>query len=199
MIVGLICGGGLSRGSAVKRPLTLDHIVHLIQRVTRVYKAANVDQLILILGYEAKRILQQIPLQGMKIVINTQYRMGASSGLETGLRFLPEGCRALVIGLCDMPLIEPETIDHLIRSFTKTRKGITYPTYGKQIGLPIVFDIKYRDELARLRGDDGPIDLVEKFRKDAKSVKVKTEAVVREIVSSEEFEKFVGMVGESAP
>lgn len=134
----------------------------------------------------------------MKIVINTQYRMGSSSGLETGLRFLPEGCTALVIGLCRMPLIEPETIDHLIQCFTKTRKGIAYPTYGKQIGLPIVFDAKYRDELAQLRGDAGPIDMVERFRKDAKSVKVKTEAVVREIVSSEEFEKFVGTVGETA-
>jgi len=198
MIVGLVCACGLSRRPVVKRPLTLDHIVQLIERVTRAYKAAALDQLILVLGYEAKRILQQIPLQGMKIIINAQYRMGTSSSLERGLRFLPEGCRAMVIGLGDMPLIESETIDYLIHAFSKTRKGITYPTYGKQVGLPIVFDIKYRDELARLRGDAGPIDLIERFRKDTKSVKVKTPAVVRDIVSCEEFEKFVGAVDESA-
>ena len=198
MIVGLVCACGLSRRPVVKRPLTLDHIVQLIERVTRAYKAATLDQLILVLGYEAKKILQPIPLQGMKIIINAQYRMGTSSSLERGMRFLPEDCTAMVIGLGDMPLIESETIDYLIHTFSKTRKGITYPTYGKQVGLPIVFDIKYRDELARLRGDAGPIDLIERFRKDTKSVKVKTPAVVRDIVSCEEFEKFVGAIDEPA-
>lgn len=197
MIVGLICAGGLSRRPAGKRPLGLDHIVQLIERVTRAYKAAALDQLLLVLGFEAKRILQQIPLQGLKIVINAQYRMGVSSALDTGNRFLPEECRAIVIGLGDMPLIEAETIDELIHAFKKTRKGIVYPTYDKQIGLPIVFDVKYRDELSRLRGDAGPVDLVEKFHKDAKSVKVKTDAVVRDIACCEEFEKFVGTLEET--
>lgn len=195
MIVGLVCAGGLSRRPAVKRPLSLDQTVHLIECVTRAYKAATLDQLLLVLGNEAKKILQQIPLQGMKIIINGQYRMGKSSALETGMRFLPPKCRAIVIGLCEMPLIEPETIDHLIHTFAKTQKGIVYPAYNKQIGMPIVFDAAYRDELARLRGDAGPFDLVEKFSKDAKAVKVKTDAVIRDIASHEEFEKFVEAIG----
>ena len=197
MIVGLICAGGLLRRPAGKRPLGLDHVVHLIERATRAYKAATLDQLILVLGFEAKRILQQIPLQGLKIVINAQYRMGMSSALDTGIRFLPKECEAIVIGLGDMPLIEPDTIDELIHVFKKTRKGIVYPKYDKRIGLPIVFDIKYRDELTRLRGDAGPVDLVEKFHKDAKSIKVKTEAVVRDIACCEEFEEFVGTLEET--
>lgn len=191
MIVGLICAGGLCRRQ-VKRPLSLEHTVNLIDRVTRAYKAAVIDQLLLILGYEAKKILQHIPLQGMKIVINAQYRMGISSALETGMRFMPKDCQAMVIGLGDMPLIEPETIDRLITTFNKSRKGIIYPTYDKQVGLPIVFDRKYQVELSRLHGDAGPVDLVEKFAKDTKAVKVKTPAVVRDITSCEEFEEFVG-------
>lgn len=192
MIVGLICAGSLSRRPVVKRPLSLDQTVHLLERVTRAYKAAALDQLLLVLGFEAKKILQQIPLQGLKIIINGQYRMGTSSALETGMRFLPTNCEAVVIGLGDMPLIEPDTIDSLVRSFTKTRKGIVYPVYHKQIGLPIVFDVKYRAELARLRGDDGPVDVVNRFSRDAKAVKVKTDTVVRDIASLEEFEEFVG-------
>lgn len=194
MIVGLICAGGLCRRPMIKQPLSLDQTVYLIECVTRAYKAAALDQLLLVLGYEAKKILQQIPLQGMKIIINGQYRMGTSSALETGMRFLPPNCRAMVLGLCDLPLIETETIDYMIRAFEKTRKGIAYPTYNKQIGWPIVLDVKYRDELARLRGDAGPFDLVEKFAKDAKAVKVKTDTVIRDIVSHEEFEEFVGTV-----
>ncbi len=194
MIIGFICAGGVSRRPAVQRPLTIDHTARLIERVTRSYKAAALDQLILVLGHEAKRILQQIPLQGMKIVINAQYRMGLSSSFDCGLRFLPEECTAIVVGLGDMPLIEPETIDHLVETFKKSRKGIVYPTYNKQIGLPIVFDLKYRDELARLHGDAGPLTIVEQFHKDTKAVKVKTEAVVREISSCDEFEQVIGPV-----
>jgi molybdenum cofactor cytidylyltransferase len=174
----------------------LEHTVRLIEQVTRAYKAAALDQLILVLGYEAKRIIQHIPLQGMKIVINAQYRMGMSTALETGLRFLPSQCTALVIGLGDMPLIEPETIDQLIRTFHKTRKGLVYPVYSKQAGLPVVFDIKYREELRKLRGDGGPLELLERFHKDAKAVKVKTAAVIRDIASLEEFEEFVGATEE---
>jgi molybdenum cofactor cytidylyltransferase len=192
MIVGVICACGLSRRPAVKRPLSLDQTVHLIERVTRSYKAAALDQLLLVLGFEAKKILQQIPLQGLKIIINGQYRMGTSSALETGMRFLPSACEGMVIGLGDMPLVEPETIDHLVGTFTKTRKGIVYPVYSKQIGLPIVFDVKYRDELARLRGDDGPVEVIKKFAKDTKAIKVKTDTVIRDIASYEEFEEFVG-------
>jgi molybdenum cofactor cytidylyltransferase len=196
MIVGLVCAGGLARRPAGKRPLGVDQIVQLIERVTRTYKSAALDQLILVLGFEAKKILQQIPLQGLKIVINSQFRMGISSALATGMRFLPADCGAMVVGLGDMPLIESETIDELVRTFKKTRKGIVYPMYDRQIGLPIVFDIKYRDELARLFGDGGPAELVEKFNKDTKAVKVKTEAVVRDIACCEEFEEFVGVIEE---
>ena len=198
MIIGLICTGGITRRPAGRRPLGLEQAARLIECVTRAYKAATLDQLILILGHEAKRILQQIPLQGMKIIINAQYRMGMSSALSTGMRFLPAECRALVIGLGDMPLIQPETIDQLIHAFDKTKKGIVYPSYDHQIGLPIVFDIKYRPELARLYGDAGPLELVEKFPKDTKAVKVKTEAVIRDVSSREEFEELAGMFDESS-
>ena len=104
MIIGFICAGGAPHRSAVQRPLTVDHTARLIERVTRSYKAAKLDQLILVLGHEAKRILQQIPLQGMKIVINAQYKMGLSSSLDCGMRFLPEECTAIVVGLGDMPV-----------------------------------------------------------------------------------------------
>jgi len=134
----------------------------------------------------------------MKIVINSQYRMGISSALVTGTRFLPADCKAMVVGLGDMPLIESETIDQLVHAFKKTRKGIVYPTYDKQVGLPIVFDIKYREELTRLFGDDSPMELVEKFQKDTKAVKVKTEAVIRDIACCEEFEEYVGIIEETS-
>ena len=196
VVVGLICAGGLARRPPGKRPLGVEHIARVIERVTRAYRAAAIDQLLLVLGYEAKRILQQIPLQGMKIVINAQYRRGVCTSLETGLRFLPKTCAAIVIGLGDMPLIEPETINQLVHTFHKTRKGIVYPTYGKQVGLPIVFDIKYREELGRLRGDGGPVQFVEQFHKDTKAVKVNTPAVVRDIVSLDEFEELVGAAEE---
>jgi len=196
VVVGLICAGGLARRPPGKRPLGVEHIARVIERVTRAYRAAALDQLILVLGYEAKRILQQIPLRGMKIVINAQYRQGVSSALDTGLRFLPQACTAVVIGLGDMPLIEPETINQLVHTFQKTRKGIVYPTYGKQVGLPVVFDIKYREELGRLRGDSGPLELVDRFHKDTKAVKVKTQAVIRDVASLDEFEELVGAAEE---
>ncbi len=192
MIVGLICAGGLSRRPAVRRPLSVDQIAALIERVTLSYKAASIDQLVLILGYEAKEIIRRIPIKGMKIVINPRFRMGNATSFETAMKYLPAECQVMVIGLGDMPLVEPETINDLIKAHAKSRKGIIYPTYNGQVGLPMVFDAGYRDELTRMHGDLGPEDLIVKFPKDTKAIKVKTEAVVTDIASADEFEELIG-------
>ncbi len=192
MIVGMICAGGLSRRPAVRRPLSVDQIAELIERVTLSYKSSAIDQLVLILGFEAKEIIRRIPIKGMKIVINPRFRMGNATSFEIGMRYLPADSETMVIGLGDMPLIDSETIDTLIKAHAKSRKGVVYPTYHGQVGLPVVLDARYRETLQRMQGDLGPEDLIEQFGRDAKGVKVKTKAVVRDIASSEEFKEVIG-------
>jgi molybdenum cofactor cytidylyltransferase len=194
MIVGLICAGGLSRRPAVRQPLSVEQIAILIERVTRAYKASAIDQLLLILGFEAKQIIRRIPIKGMKIVINPHFRMGNATSFETGMRYMPADCSAMVIGLGDMPLIEPETIDALIKAHDKTRRGIVYPMYNGLVGLPMIFDARYRDELQKLHGDVGPEELIEPFNKDAKGVKVKTDAVVREVATADDFKEVAELI-----
>ena len=61
----------------------------------------------------------------------------------------------VMIFLGDQPLIVPETIDSLITTSARSRRGIVVPVYDGRRGHPVIFAATYQLELSRLAGDIG--------------------------------------------
>jgi len=188
MIAGLILASGQSKRPSGVKPLLVHESAALLERVVQNIRSAKLDPLIVVLGVEARRVIQKIPLGGLKVIINPQPSLGLSSSIQRGLAHLPPRSSGLMIAFGDMPLVTTETVSLLIDEFSKNKKGIVAPVYEKRRGHPVILDLKYLDELLALRGNLGAGAIVDAHPKDVHEVKVRSDEVLIEVGTHEDWE-----------
>jgi molybdenum cofactor cytidylyltransferase len=188
MVAGLILAGGQGKRVGGVKPLLVHEGATLLERVVQNFRVATLDPLIVVLGFEARRVIQRIPLGGLKVVINPQPSLGISSSIQRGLAHISPRCKAVMVALGDMPLVTTETVNLLVAEFNKGKKGIVVPVHGNQQGHPVIFDVKYLDDLLALRGDKGAKSVLEAHPKDIQEVKVDSDEVLIDIDTHEDWE-----------
>ena len=192
MIAGLILAGGQGKRLGGVKPLLVHECATLLERVVHNIRAAKLDPLIVVLGFEARRVIQRIPLGGLKVVINPQPSLGLSSSIQRGLAHISPRCKGVMIALGDMPLVTTETVNLLIDEFNSDKKGIVVPVFDSQRGHPVILDLKYLDDLLALHGDVGAKVILDAHPKDVREVKVKSDEVLIDVDTHEDWEMVKG-------
>ena len=152
---------------------------------------SQVDEIILVLGHEAKQMREKIPAQGIKIAINPDYQEGMSASLRQGLMIIDEKAEAFLVVLGDQPGISKEIINQLIQAFHRPRhpKGIILPTYRGIRGHPVLFSSQYRQEVLKLKGDVGGRQILADHPEDILGVEMDTDDVLQDIDTPEDYQK----------
>ena len=102
-------------------------------------------------------------LSGLDVdfVHNPDFADGLSTSLRAGLAALPGKTDGVVVCLADMPGVSRKLLDALIAAFSP-RQGrlIVVPTYQGKRGNPVLFAMRFRDELMAVKGDVGARHLI---------------------------------------
>lgn len=118
-------------------------------------RASHVNEIVLVLGFAADAIRQQVDLQAVKAVENKNYEQGMGSSLRTGLSALDPCVDASLMVLADQPFVRPDTIDQIIDQYRRSDAQIVVPTYQGFRGNPILLDRSVFPEVMTLKGDIG--------------------------------------------
>lgn len=150
----ILAAGKSSRMGSLKQLLPLRGRT-LIENVLQNLRESQAGEIVLVLGFSADAILEKIPLDGVKVVVNEAYGEGMGTSLRTGIaQVSPEADAALVI-LADQPFVQPGTIDQLIRAYRDQKPQIVIPVYQGFRGNPVLLDRSVFPELLGLAGDIG--------------------------------------------
>jgi len=105
--------------------------IPLIKRSVKNIIASAVDELIIVLGYQ-KEIIEKLidKNEKIKFIFNKDFENGMASSIKTGLNNLSEKTEAFFICLGDMPMVNHDIYNQLIKS--KDNKEIIVPTYKRQ-------------------------------------------------------------------
>jgi len=198
MVAGLILAAGQGKRPGGTRPLLAQDQAVLLAAVVAHLRAAALDELIVVLGYEARRIVQRISLSSLKVVINGQFRMGLASSIQRGLAYVAPRSQAVLIALGDMPLVTAATVNALISEYKKGRKGIIVPVCRNERGHPVVVDMKYLDFFLALRGDIGAHAVADAFPKDVREVRIDSDEVLVDVDTRDDFDRIKIRLAESA-
>ncbi len=110
-----------------------------LTRIRENLQRAGIEETLLILGYRAETLVEELPDKGpFKIIINSHYDWGMFTSVQTAVSALPENARALLLCLIDQPHIRPETYRHLLRAAQSSEKAIISPVFRGKGGHPIV-------------------------------------------------------------
>ncbi len=129
---------------------------------------------------------------------NPHPERGMSSSIRKGLRDLDPRIQGVLIALGDQPLLSERTINALIRAFTAGEGKIIVPFYEGRRGNPVLFDRCYIGALSRLKGDVGARSVVDRHADRVTRIRTRSEAVVRDMDTWEEYRKLKAGKGGNA-
>ncbi len=134
--------------------------IPLIKHSVRNILASSIDELIIVLGHQ-KEILEKLidKNEKIKFVFNKDFGSGMASSIKTGLNHLSEKTEAFFICLGDMPMVNKNIYNLLIKS--KNNKEIIVPTYKSEQGNPVLFSKSMKKEIMTIEGDVGAKKILE--------------------------------------
>ena len=165
MISSILLAAGQSLRMKGKNKLTKEiNGMPLINYAVKNILGSAVDELIIVLGHE-KEIIKKIIEDNKKIkfVYNSDFASGIASSIKIGLESISKKSEAFFICLGDMPNVNQNIYNKLIKSrnnynkklSTKYKKEIFIPTFEDRYGNPVLFSKFMKEKIMQIKGDNG--------------------------------------------
>lgn len=188
----LLAAGSSTRMGRSKQLLEIDG-QPLLRRAVKVALDANVSNVVVVLGsnFEAhQKVITDLPV---KIFHNQNWENGIGSSIKAGLAFLlneyPE-TEAVVISVCDQPMLSSEHIVKLVNGFQTSASHIIATAYAGTEGVPAIFDKSIFPSLLNLPEDQGAKIIIQKYKDSLQSVTYPDGAI--DLDTPHDYKKFIG-------
>ncbi len=161
----------------------------VFERCLETLLRSRVQELVIVLSLRNKRLRNLLRGKNIKIVTNPRPAGGMSTSIRRGLQAIHPRSDGILIALGDQPFLKTRTINVLIRTFAQGKGRIIVPSFRGRRGHPVIFHKRYRKELLNLKGDVGGKSVLERYPKDVIIVPVKSEGVVKDINTWQDYKK----------
>ena len=187
MISAILLAAGQSKRMVGENKLTKKiRGIPLIKHSVKNILASPVDELIVVLGYQ-KEIIEKLidKNEKIKFVFNNNFESGMASSIKTGLNNLSEKTEAFFICLGDMPMINQDVYNQLIRS--RNNKEIIVPTYKGQQRNPILFSKSMKSIIISIEGNIGAKKILEQNKDKILKVKIDDINITKDFNTKDNF------------
>ena len=199
MIAGVVLAAGASSRLGRPKQLLPFRGRPLLEATLARVAAAQLDEIVVVLGGSAAEILAQVKLHGARPVVNPDYREGQSTSLRVGLAAVEDRAEAVVFILGDQPLQSAPVIDALIDTYRRTGAPIVVPSYGGARGNPVLFARVTYPLLHGLTGDQGARPLLRARADLVREVPVDAPAPPADIDTWDDYRAVLVAAGEPDP
>ena len=185
----ILLGAGESKRMGVNklrlpwgRTTVFEHCLNTLLR-------SDVHEVVVVLGSKAADLRDSLQKTGARVVVNPFYRGGISTSIRKGIRVVDPASQGILIALGDQPFLKAATINLLVRAFAVRDRSIIVPSFRGKRGHPVIFHRTFAKELLRLKGDVGARSILERHPGDVGSVRVRSEGVLKDIDTREDYRK----------
>jgi len=192
-IAGVILAAGLSRRMGTVKSLLPWGESFLLDKVIENACQSELENLIVVLGHDAERILKKINFKDSTVIVNPDYSTGQSSSLRVGLSAVPVDSDGVMFLLGDQPFVGAKIIDSLIRAFQKQPSGLTIPTCQGKRGNPVLVHRSIFNMVQGIKGDTGARVLFSKLKEQIQEVEVFDQAIHFDVDTIEDYQRLAGL------
>lgn len=137
----ILAAGGSSRMRSPKQLIPYAGRT-LLRGIAEAAVESACQPVVVVLGAQHERLGEELTHLPVQTAINHRWESGMGSsirlGLQTAVADHPD-LRALIILLCDQPLVSAEIIGRLIRAHESAGKPIVASAYADTLGPPVLF------------------------------------------------------------
>ena len=133
----------------------------LLRHAAETAVASGCAPIALVTGALHEALVAEVSGLPIAVVHNPDWKTGMASSIRTGLVAVTTARPAAVlIMLCDQPLVTPELLCQLVAQQRQTQAPIVAAAYGDTLGVPVVFAQTMLPELLQLQGQQGAGQLI---------------------------------------
>ncbi len=202
-VAAIVPAAGLSRRMGTPKPLLQLNgkplIAHVLDALVQSQALASI---IVVTGHEREQVSAAVVGRDVVLAHNPAYAEGEMlSSIQTGLRALPPsgGVDAVMIALCDQPLVRSQTITQLVTGWSRARPRVLLPGYNGRHGHPIILSAAGIEEIQSLDGTRGATlkDYTSRYSNDRIDFDVDDPAILHDIDTPEDFQKAIELLHQS--
>lgn len=148
----VLAAGKSSRMGRPKAALPLPGGDSFITRIVRTFKAASVDDVVVVVGHDSKAVFDAFATTDLdaRFVENPDYEQGQLSSLLAGLTVVDRpGVVAALVMLVDVPLVSAATVRAVVDRYRTTHAPVVRPVRASEHGHPVLIDRSLFDALRR--------------------------------------------------
>ena len=198
----ILAGGSSTRFGQPKQLLKLKG-KYLLDHVLSAALGSELNHIVLVLGHDHQNILQALETrttqERLQVVINHRYLEGQSRSLQAGLQKIRQAFPAVMFLLGDQPLLNSNTIDHLLDRFRHSGKDICVPVCEGKRRNPTIFKRVLYDQLMAIEGDIGARDIIRANPERVLYLELDDPLCFFDIDSQKDFEKLQSLLESSIP
>ncbi len=173
----LLAAGGSTRLGSPKQLLTYRGKT-LLRRAAETALAADGRPVVAVLGRDAAALRAELAGLDVLAVENPGWERGMGTSVRLGMAALGEEAVAVLLMLCDQPLVTAEKLAMLIDAFRQAPGGgIIAAAYNGTVGVPALFARTYFDELRALPDAAGAKPVLRRHRDNVTAVPLPEAAV----------------------
>jgi molybdenum cofactor cytidylyltransferase len=112
----------------------------MVRRVVKTALSSSVDEVIVVVGFEAEKVREALKGLGCKVVENPEYATGGqSSSVRCGVKHVNEDADAVIILPGDVAFIDATVIDKVVDEYERKGAKIVVAAHQGKPGHPILF------------------------------------------------------------
>jgi molybdenum cofactor cytidylyltransferase len=189
MICAVVLAAGQSRRMGVQKLLLPIHGQPLIARVVDQVLSGPAERVFVVVGADAAAIAAALAERPVRFVYNPAAEGAMLSSVRCGLQALPPECAAVLVVLGDQPDIGAAVMAQLVEAFRAGRGGIVVPVHRGRRGHPLLFAMRYRDEILRTYDDSGLRGLLQAHPDDLYEAAVDRPGVLEDLDVPEDYQR----------
>jgi CTP:molybdopterin cytidylyltransferase MocA len=192
MIAAIIIAAGASERMGYPKALLPYRGRSFLEGILDACYAAGVEHRVVVLGYNAGKILESIDLSGVSVAMSRDLDAGPIGSVWAGLASLAAvPVDAVLVWPVDRPHIAVTTVESIVDAFRSTHQPIVVPTYQGTRGHPVLFGRAVFAELLGAPRDEGARAVVHRDADRVAEVAVEDAAVLEDFNTPEDYKRLL--------
>lgn len=139
----------------------------VLRRAGRRASEADLEPVIVVLGYEADRAREELRGLRCRAVVNPDYASGITTSVRTGVAALDPEVQAAVVTLADMPFVTSAMLATLVERYHDTTPPLVISDYEGVNAPPMLYDRALFPELETMDGEGCGRQVIRRHRGEA--------------------------------
>ncbi|HYL82397.1 MAG TPA: nucleotidyltransferase family protein [Candidatus Acidoferrum sp.] len=161
----VILAAGASTRMGVPKQLLRHRGLCLIRHAAETALGSTCRPVVIVLGANAEQIRPEVEGLSVQVVQNPHWAQGLGSSIRAGVEVLASAAdppEAVVLTLCDQPLVCSKDLEALVTVYRSTQRSIVASQYAETLGVPALFAQSVLPELLHLAGDAGAKQVIQR-------------------------------------